>query len=271
MPHYLDRHDDVDVPASELARSHLADLAIQDQYDVDFLTYWFDPRQHKAYCLVSAPSAETAIEVHAEAHGNLPSEIIEVELGEVFGLLGRVADPELEQPDQPIVEAATRTIVFTDIVGSTALIDHFGDAFGMEMVRVHDEAVRTVLRRHGGREVKHTGDGLMLAFDSPVSAVQFSIGLQQRLSDRVISESDHPVTVRVGINTGEPITKGQDLFGAAVNLAARLCDRAEPGGILVSEVVRERTTEDGFRYGDLERLELKGFAEPIAARRVMFG
>lgn len=270
MPHYLDRHDDVDIPAEELARTHLADLSIQDEYDVDFLTYWFDSRQNKAYCLVEAPSPEAATEVHARAHGDLPAEIIEVDLDRVFGLLGRVADPRLDHPEQPIVEAATRTIVFTDIVGSTTLIDRYGDEFGIEMVRIHDDAVRSVLRRYGGREVKHTGDGLMLAFDSPTAAVRFAIDLQRELAESRGSRPDHPVNVRVGINTGEPITKGEDLFGAAVNLAARLCDRADSGGILVSDVVRGLTIGKGLQFAELERVQLKGFTEPVGACRVVW-
>lgn len=270
MPHYLDRHDDVDIPPEELARAHLADLSVQDEYDVDFLTYWFDARQKKAYCLVEAASPEAAIEVHARAHGNLPAEIIEVDLNQVFGLLGRVADPQLDRPEQPIVEPATRTIVFTDIVGSTALIDRYGDQFGIEMVRIHDDAVRSVLRHHPGREVKHTGDGLMLAFDSPTSAVRFAIDLQRRLAEHRASGADHPVIVRVGINTGEPITKGEDLFGVAVNLASRLCDRADSGGILVSDAVRKLTIGEGLEFADLERIELKGFTEPIGVCRVLW-
>ncbi len=268
MPHYLDRHDGVDVSADELARTHLADLSVQDRYGVDFLTYWYDYRQQKAYCLVEAPSPETAIEVHAEAHGNLPSEIIEVDLEDVLGLLGRATDPD---SNQPIAEPATRTILFTDIVGSTALIDRLGDDFVVEMVHRHDEIVRSILGQHGGREVKHTGDGLMLSFDSPTAGVRFAIELQQRLAELRASEPDTPLVVRLGINTGEPIAKGTDLFGAAVNLAARLCDRADAGAILVSDVVRGLTLGKGFRYGESQRMELKGFTDPIGACPVIWG
>lgn len=262
MPHYLDRHDSVDASPAELAQLHLADLTVQDGYGVEFLTYWHDPRRQTANCLVRAPDPETAIEVHAEAHGALPSEIIEVDIDEVFGLLGRVADPD---NDRPIDEPAVRTIVFTDIVGSTEIIDRHGDALGFEMVRVHDEMVRSAVRSHGGREVKHTGDGLMLAFDTAAGAVGFAIDLQRGLAQR---ESDPPLRVRIGMNTGEPVTKGADLFGAAVNLASRLCDRAEAGSILVSDVVRSETEREGFRFGEPQRVELKGFTDPVVACRV---
>lgn len=267
MPHYMDRHDAVDASAEELAQAHLADLTAQERYGVDFLTYWYDNRQHKAYCLVRAPNPEAAIQVHAEAHGNLPADIIEVDLDEVFRLLGRVADPTTSQAIQ---EAATRTIVFTDMVGSTARIDRFGDEFVVEMIRLHDQISRSILEVYRGREVKHTGDGLMLAFDSPSGSVRFAIELQRRFAEHSAADPDHPIAVRVGINTGEPVTEGADPFGVAVNVAARLCERAEAGAILVSEVVRGLTMGKGFEFGEGQQLELKGFAEPIRACPVIW-
>lgn len=258
----MDRHDAVDGSAEELAQAHLADLDAQEKYGVDFLTYWYDYRQQKAYCLVQAPSSEAAIQVHAEAHGNLPAEIIEVDLDEVFGLMGRITDPATHEV---IKEPATRTIVFTDMVGSTELIDRFGDDFGMEMKRIHDGIVRSLLDAHRGRDVKQTGDGFMLAFDAPSSAVRFAVELQRRFFDYSAADAVHPIVVRVGINTGEPVSEGADLFGLAVNLAARLCEHAEAGTILVSDVVRALTMGKGFGFGQGRLLDLKGFAEPISA------
>ncbi len=262
MPHYLDRHDDVDIATDELARLHLADLGVQGRFGVDFLTYWYDYNQHKAYCLVEAPSAETATEVHALAHGNLPAEIIQVDINEVLRILGRVKDPVT---DKPIDEPATRTILFTDIVGSTTWIDRRGDDFGIELVRLHDEAVHAVRFKHGGREVKHTGDGVMLAFDSPADAVRLSIEVQQDLAELRREQPECPLEVRIGVNTGEPVTKGADLFGAAVNLAARLCEVAEASSILVSAAVRHLTSDEGFSYEEPRIISLRGFEKPVAA------
>lgn len=264
MPHYLDRHDSVDIPPSELAELHLKDLEVQDRFDVEYLTYWYDHQRKTANCLVKAPTPEQAKEVHAEAHGNMPSKIIEVDINDVFGLLGRIADPD---EGGPIDEPAVRTVVFTDIVGSTALIDRHGDEYGVELVRVHDELVRSVLPQYGGREVKHTGDGLMLAFRSASGAVGCGVELQRSLADRA---PDPPLRIRIGANTGEPVAKGSDLFGSAVNLAARLCDRADAETILVSDVVRREVTEPTYRFGDPHELRLKGFTEPVTACAVLW-
>lgn len=264
MPHYLDRHDSVDIPPSELARLHLKDLEVQDNHGVEYLTYWYDHKRKTANCLVKAPSPEEAKKVHAEAHGNMPSKIIEVNIDDVFGLLGRVADPD---DDGPIDEPAARTIVFTDIVGSTELIDRYGDEFGVELVQVHDDLVRSALQRHGGREVKHTGDGLMLSFSSATGAVGCGVELQRSLAERV---PDPPLQVRIGANSGEPVAKGSDLFGSAVNLAARLCDRADAGSILVSDVVRHEVAEPSYRFGEPQELRLKGFTHPVVACSVLW-
>ena len=93
MPIFMDRHDMVEQSAEETARLHIQDLKIQDQYGVRFLTYWYDAERHTTFCLVDAPDKETADKVHAEAHGYVANEMIEVELSAVEAFLGRVQDP----------------------------------------------------------------------------------------------------------------------------------------------------------------------------------
>ena len=96
-----------------------------------------------------------------------------------------------------------------------------------ELLRAHSDAVRGALEEHDGREVRHTGDGIMASFPSAVSAVQAALTIQSNLAGA-------EVRVRVGLNAGEPIAEDDDLFGTAVQLAARITDRAEPGQVLVS-------------------------------------
>ena len=125
------------------------------------------------------------------------------------------------------VEAAFRTILFTDIVESTSMTQRLGDAGAMAMVRAHDEIVRGTLEHHRGSEVKHTGDGLMAAFRSVV-AIESAVEIQRLIADAE-GTGGMPVRVRIGMAAGEPVTERNDLFGATVQLAARLCSRADPG------------------------------------------
>ena len=157
-----------------------------------------------------------------------------------------------------------RTVVFTDLEGSTALTSALGDRAGQELVREHDQLVRTVLDAWGGREVKHTGDGIMASFPSVSGALSAAAGLQRALGERNAGSSSAPaLAVRVGINTGEPLEEGDDLYGTVVQLAARLCAAADPGQVLVSNVVRELAAGKGFRFDDLGPATLKGFPEPV--------
>ncbi|MGH2404862.1 MAG: LuxR C-terminal-related transcriptional regulator, partial [bacterium] len=104
-------------------------------------------------------------------------------------------------------------ILFTDMVGSTGLTERLGDANAQEIVRAHNSAVRDCLQRHGGREIKQTGDGIMAAFDSASAAVQCAIDVQTTLSDRTREHPDAPIEVRIGLNAGEPVSEGDDLYG----------------------------------------------------------
>ena len=126
--------------------------------------------------------------------------------------------------------------MFTDIVGSTALTARIGDVSALEIVRVHDALVRRGLAGYGGREVKHTGDGIMASFDVVAHSV-LAADIQQRFSASNAAASE-TLSVRIGIHAGEPVVDHNDLFGATVQLAARLCSEAEANGVVVSGLVR---------------------------------
>ena len=160
--------------------------------------------------------------------------------------------------------------MFTDICGSTELTQALGDDAGTELVREHDTVVRKALEAHGGREVKHMGDGIMASFSAVSSAVKAAIEIQDDLTDRN-HDAETPFELRIGISAGEPVTEGEDLFGAAVQLAARLCSACAPGRITVSVAVRELCLGKGLRFEDGGLHELKGFAEPTQVYEVSWG
>ena len=134
-----------------------------------------------------------------------------------------------------------QTILFTDLEASTPLTQRLGDEAAQEILRGHNTTVRGALDEHGGREVKHTGDGIMASFPSAVSAVTAALQIQRELMGG-------EVRVRVGLNAGEPIAEDDDLFGLSVIKAARIADRAEPGQVLVSNVVMELCEGKTFEF-----------------------
>jgi hypothetical protein len=123
MPIYVDRHNASGASKSDMAEAHRLDLEAQTQHEVSFLAYWFDVQRGIAFCLVAAPSSGAVEEVHRVSHGNVPSDIIEVDVEEVRGFLGRTTDPASLE----MVESGYRTILFTDLVGSTSLSLEVGD------------------------------------------------------------------------------------------------------------------------------------------------
>lgn len=255
----MDMHNTEGATAEELAQAHLADLRVQAKHGVNFVTYWYDYERHVANCLVEAPNPESVSDAHEEAHGNLPNRIVPTTKENVLSFLGRIDEPL----DGAVHDSSLRAIVFTDIVGSTEFFDSHGDAKAMEMLRVHNTIVREAVARHAGNEVKHTGDGFMLSFASPSAAVRCALEVLGGLKSDAELNPERSITVRVGINAGEPVTEDGELFGAAVTLASRICESADSGSVLVSDVVRSLTLGKGFSYEDCGRRELKGFSEPV--------
>jgi class 3 adenylate cyclase len=261
----MDRHEFEGLTAEEAAAAHLRDLEVQGRFGVRFLTYWFDEERQTAFCMASAPDADAVESVHRASHGFMAYQIIEVDKRVVEQFMGGIVE---HPPGEPYVDTAFRTILFTDIEQSTSLTQRLGDARAMDVVRTHDEIVRGALSRFGGSEVKHTGDGLMAAFPSVVGALQSSVQIQRRVTEA--SAEGLPVRVRIGMAAGEPVTERDDLFGATVQLAARLCSRAEPGGILVSSTVHDLALGKSFRFRSRGRLRLKGFDSPMAVHELLW-
>ena len=163
-------------------------------------------------------------------------------------------------------DPAIRTILFTDIVGSTN--EALGDDAGMALLGVHDTIVRDALAAEDGREVKHTGDGIMASFVSAAAAVRCATRIQRALANYHEEHSEYPLKVRIGAAAGEPVEHEHDLFGATVQLAARLCSHAQPEQILVSNVVAELCLGKGLPFKDLGDVSLKGFGRPIRVHAV---
>ena len=267
MPYFMDRHDvPSDVTPQQVVMDHLEDVEIQDRYGVNYLSYWFDPDRNSVSCLVNAPSSEDAVEVHRNSHGRLPSEIIPIDRDTAVRFLGRIVDPTYSGA----LPTAFRTILFTDMVGSTEMTQRLGDDEAIRRLRIHDAIVRTALEGHEGREVKHTGDGIMAAFESVTSALRGAIAMQNAFSVHNEEHPDAQILVSIGLSAGEPVAESNDLYGLAVNLAARICDYADAGAIFVSSAVRELVAGKPFTFAEAVPVELKGFDQPVSVSQVLW-
>jgi hypothetical protein len=259
MPLYMDRHDLPNATAADLAAAHLRDLEVQERFGVRFVTYWFEEEAGSGFCLIEGPDKESVEAAHGAAHGMLPANVVEVDEASVRGFFGRL---NTHPPGEPYVESAFRAILFTDMVDSTRLTQHLGDREAMQLLRQHDSIVRSALAKFGGSEVKHTGDGIMAAFASASQAVGAAMQVQRALQEHNEAEQLR-FRVRIGVAAGEPVREQDDLFGATVQQAARLCTCAQPDCIVVSSGVHDLCRGKGIRFSDAGPIAVKGFDEPI--------
>jgi predicted ATPase/class 3 adenylate cyclase len=158
----------------------------------------------------------------------------------------------------------TVTFLFPDLVRSTELLAELGDDAAEELQRPHFEGLRAAIRRNRGREVKSLGDGVMVAFDSAADALGCAVDMQL-----TTLRGTGGVELRVGVHSGDASSEGGDYFGTPVVVAKRLCDRAQGGEVLTSELVRWLVgSRGGHRFESLGELTLKGLRQPIHAYRV---
>src|SRR3990172_11803362 len=254
----MDRHDVPGVTAEAVAQAHMSDLEAQGKYRVRFLAYWFEADKGVAFCLANAPEAAAVAAVHRETHGLIPNEIITVSEDGVLRFLGRMG----ESVDETQIANSFRTILFTDLEGSTSLLQAVGETAFMALLTEHDLIIRRALVTWRGREVKHTGDGIMASFDDVAATLECSMAIQDGFEARATEGATPELLVRIGIAAGEPVDHNDDLFGSTVNLASRICAAADAGRILTSDLVHELGSASGFSFDSGHKIKLKGFDGP---------
>ena len=171
--------------------------------------------------------------------------------GDLDALLGEVEEFLVGSREAAESERALATILFTDIVGSTAKAAELGDSGWRALLERHDAAVRHQLTVHRGREVKTMGDGFLATFDGPARAIRCASAVREDVAGLGIE-------VRAGIHTGEVELIGDDVGGMAVNIGARIGALADAGEVLVSSTVRELVVGSGLEFEERGVEKLKG-------------
>ena len=151
-----------------------------------------------------------------------------------------------------------KTFMFTDVVGSTALVEALGDEAWDTLLRWHDATLREVFTAHEGREVSTTGDGFFVGFDAPELAVAAAIAIQRRLAEHRTKNGFAP-QVRIGIHASDAQVVGTNFRGKGVHEASRIAGVAKGGEIVAST----STIGTSAPTSDIRSVELKGLSEPI--------
>ena len=195
-------------------------------------------------CAIQALEAEGLIESEAHEHG----------------ISYRTTASGVEALDER-AETRINTFLFTDVVGSTALLDRVGDHVAHVFRRRHFALLREAIEDHAGTEVKSLGDGLMVVFADARAAVACAVAMQ-----RAVAVCGDPTILRIGIDMGEAVREEDDFFGRPVIVARRLCDVAQGGQVVVSETVRRLAGAPSAHVLEpLGALVLKGLNDPVSA------
>jgi class 3 adenylate cyclase len=199
---------------------------------------------HQCYRLLMSetPDRKGAVEECAKAI---------MELGSASALM--------HDPRQPTL----RSLLVSDLVGSTALLHEFGDELGRDFIVSHDALVRDCLSMHGGVEVAHTGDGFIASFINPSRALHCACAMQEAVLRHNESSPRVPMQMRIGVHTGRPIEQDGRLVGACVHDAVRVCSTASGGLVLASQRVVELINPGWFRLVPRGPSQLRGAPEPM--------
>src|SRR5215207_9943268 len=215
-----------------------------------------DPRVRPGAVLVALSSLEAEGLVTIAAPGGVAGGEVEADLHRLTERGSEEAARRSRRPATARMEQVS--VMFTDVVGSTELLERFGEDEAHDLRRRHFDLLRGAVDDHRGREVKNLGDGLMVVFESPPAAAACGLEMQ-----RAVDSCDDPLELRVGIAVGETVREDDDHFGRPVVLAKRLCDVAEAGTVLVTGQVRGLMPDTAVERQRLEPLTLKGLSEPV--------
>lgn len=273
MPLFMDVHKlSADVTPIMVEQAHEADVATQDKYGVRYKGYWYNADTHTVVCLAEGPSADACDAVHRVAHGLQADSIIEVPADSVNAFLGGgmiSASGETLRSDGAR-DTGLRVLLVTEIDNLSDVGSRHGDDAAVDIVECHDRIVRVAAEAHGGREVRHTGDGIILSFASASTAVRCALGMQRECAAQGRDDSDTP-SLRMGIAAGEPVSRHETLFGVVVDQARALCRAARRQEILVSAAVRELCAGKGLAFTAPVIVRLPGSTQPVEVTSVIQG
>lgn len=229
----MDFHDvPKGITAKHVAEMHQADLKIEHKYNCRGLTYWCDERRQTAFCLIEAPNKNAIIELHKQAHGDVPQRIIEVNDTIVESFLGRIVDPEKSQNTKLniINDPAFRTLMVVKLRKNT--LRKSGINTLNAALRGYSKSIVNLAITYEGRVVKQETGFFLMSFACVTNAVLCAVKIQE-LHNMVITPD---IDFKIGISAGIPVTKKENIFEDTIQMAEYLCDVVKGNLSISSEV-----------------------------------
>ncbi|MFK5856321.1 MAG: DUF4242 domain-containing protein [Bacteroidota bacterium] len=250
MPIYMDRHDLSGATAKDVAQAHQQDLKIQDHFGCKGLTYWFDEERGAAFCLVEAPNMDSVKNMHDQAHGLVPHQIIEVESKVVESFLGRIIDPKPENNDDSglliLNDPAFRAIMCIEF-DEVELINHHTDILSSKNKNnTYNQIIQNTLDQFEGRKVEHVKNGFLVSFASVGNASCCALEIQTKLQS-TNTKLNIKLLPKIGLSAGVPVTEDNTFFGDTIEQAKILCEIAQGGNILISSSLKDYLTDDNLK------------------------
>ncbi len=233
MPIFMDFHDMPDgVSAKHVAEMHQADLKIEHKYNCRGLTYWCDERRQTAFCLIEAPNKQAIIDLHEQAHGDVPQRIIQVNDTIVESFLGRIVDPEKSQDTtlNIINDPAFRALMVVRFTKNQ--LRHKDVNTLQAAIRGYKKSIVSITQANHGRIVQQEGNQFLMSFKNVSQAITSACNIQE-LYNCVITPD---ISFNIGISAGLPVTKKDGLFEDTIKRAQYLCNQVK-GSISISQEV----------------------------------
>ncbi len=236
MPIYLDLHEMPDgVTAEHVAEMHQADLKIEHEFNCRGLTYWCDEKRQTAFCLIEAPNKQALKDLHAQAHGDVPLRIIEVDDTIVESFLGRIEDPEKSKNTKLniINDPAFRVLMVLETSNYLNRLE--ANQFTIFAQKFHNNVSKT-LKKFNGRVVKKDNNSYLASFKSVTDAVLCALKIQFQF--KYVTPKFDPSTRRLNIalSSGIPVTNKENIFEETITLATRMCDIVKEQVVITTEV-----------------------------------
>ncbi len=274
MPIYMDRHIVPGITLKDATEAHNLDVAIQDEYNCKAITFWLDEERGCAFCLIEAPHKQAVRDLHNNAHGLMPHEIIEVDDNLVFSFLGRISDPEPtgESGNESVLlyDSAYRAIMNVHICEAALITSRHGHQKAKEVFKAYREIVDQACAEYYGREVDGSSDSFIVSFSGVGDAINCAAEIYQ-LVEEFNQNTAYPNRVAIGISGGDPVTEKKDLFEEVTQLSQRLCYlSAGRDNIMVSSEIMEKLGSGQLmKYSEFRYVTFLGPAEEHFFNRLM--
>ena len=250
----MDRHDVPDTVTAEiLAQIHQDDLKIEHEFGCKGFTYWFDNERKTAFCLIEAPNKKAIKDMHLKAHGDVPNTIIEVNPNIVESFLGRISDPLNAQDTKLNIINDTAFRVLMLIETSNYLNRVESNQFSIFTQKFHNSISKT-LKHFEGSAVKQDNNSYLVSFKSVTNAIICALKIQSKFKYIMPKFDIQNRRLKIGLASGAPVTKKENLFEDTITLATRMCEVVKNKLVISSQVKKLYESENRNAFINKEHI-----------------